>query len=126
MNVRISQNDFSYNPDEIANLYNRVIREERELRKNHAFLSEYNISQIVEMLFHASAKQIDDFRGILFAVYRYAGKAEFAEADVITMNEILELVQEKIKSQAFNIDKIQIEQLNWLCSNLKTFISQMS
>ncbi len=126
MNVRISQNDFSYNPDEIANLYNRVIREEQELRKNHAFLSEYNISQIVEMLFHASAKQIDDFRGILFAVYRYAGKAEFAEADVITMNEILELVQEKIKSQAFNIDKIQIEQLNWLCSNLKTFISQMS
>lgn len=126
MNTRNSQNDFSYNPDEIENLYNRVIKEEQKLRRNHEFLSVYNVKLIVEMLFHASAKQIDDFRGILFSLYRYAGKADFVEADVNAMKEILELVQEKIKSHDYEIDKIQIQQLNWLCSNLKTFILQMS
>ena len=126
MNIKKTQNDFSYNPDEIENLYNRVIKEEQRIRRNHEFLSGYNVNQIVEMLFHASAKQIDDFRGTLFAVYRHAGKADFIEADVIAMKEILVLVQEKINSQDYNIDKIQLQQLNWLCSNLKTFISQMS
>lgn len=126
MNTRNSRNDFSYNPDELGNLYNRVIKEEQKLRRNHEFLSVYNVKLIVEMLFHASAKQIGDFRGILFAVYRYAGKADFVEADVNAMKEILELVQEKIDSHDYEIDKIQIQQLNWLCSNLKTFILQMS
>lgn len=125
MNIRNSQNDFSYNPDEIANLYNYVINEEQRLRKDHEFLSRYNVNQIVEMLFHASAKQIDDFRGVLLAVYRNARKADFIEADVNAMKEILELVQRKINSQDYEIDKIQIQQLNWLCRNLKTFISQM-
>ena len=126
MNIRNSQNDFSYNPDEIANLYNYVINEEQRLRKDHEFLSRYNVNQIVEMLFHASAKQIHDFRRAILAVYRNAGKADFIEADVNAMKEILELVQGKINSQNYEIDKIQIQQLNWLCSNLKTFISQMS
>lgn len=126
MNIRNSQNDFSYNPDEIANLYNYVINEEQRLRKEHEFLSRYNVNRIVEMLFHASAKQIDDFRGVLLAVYEYARKADFIDADVNAMKEILELVQGKINSQDYEIDKIQVQQLNWLCRNLKTFISQMS
>ena len=126
MNFRNPKNDFSYNPDEIENLYYRVIKEEQRIRRNHEFLSRYNVNQIVEMLFHASAKQIDDFREMLFAVYRYAGKSDFVEADVIAMKEILELVQGKINSKDYEIDKIQIQQLSWLCSNLKTFILQMS
>lgn len=126
MNIRNSQNDFSYNPGEIVNLYSYVINEEQRLRKDHEFLSRYNVNQIVEMLFHASAKQIDDFRGVLLAVYEHARKADFVDADVNAMKKILELIQGKINSQDYEIDKIQIQQLNWLCSNLKTFISQMS
>lgn len=126
MNEKKSQNIFSYNPGEIENLYNCVIKEKHKLIRNHEFLSGYNVNQIVEMLFHSSAKQIHDFRGVLFAVYRYAGKADFVEADVIAMKEVLELVQEKINSQDYDIDKIQVEQLNWLCDNLKTFVLQMS
>lgn len=126
MNTINSRNDFSYNPDEIESLYNRVIKDEQKLKSNHEFLSVFNVKLIVEMLFHASAKQIDDFRGVLFAVYRHAEKADFVEADVNAMKEILEIIQEKINSHDYEIDKIQIQQLNWLCSNLKTFILQMS
>lgn len=126
MNIRNSQNDFSYNPDEIANLYNWVIKEEQKLRKNQEFISRYNVNQIVEMLFHSSAKQIHDFRGVLFAVYRYAGKEDFVEADVNAMKDILGAVQLRINFHYYEIDKIQLQQLNWLCGNLKEFISQMS
>ena len=78
------------------------------------------------MLFRASSKQINDFRGTLFAVYRYASKAEFIEADIMTMRELLRLVQERVNSRNYNMDKIQVKQLQWLCGNLNTFISQMS
>ena len=129
MNIKKSQDGFSYNPTDIENLYECVAKERYKISDNHEFISKYNVSQLVEMLFHASAGQIEDFRGTLFAIYRYAGKADFIEADINTMKELLQVVQEKINSndyQDYDIDKIQLKQLHWLCGNLKTFITQMS
>lgn len=126
MNTKDEQKNFSYNPDDIAALYYYVIKEKYKISGNHIFLSRFNIHQIVEMLFHSSSKQINDFRGTLFSVYRYAGKAEFIEADTIAMRELLSSVQERIDAQDDEIDKIQVKQLRWLCGNLKKFISQMS
>lgn len=126
MNTKDEQKNFSYNPDDIAALYDYVIKEKNKISGNHIFLSRFNIHQIVEMLFHSSSKQINDFRGTLFSVYRYAGKAEFIEADTIAMRELLSSVQERIDAQDDEIDKIQVKQLRWLCGNLKKFISQMS
>lgn len=129
MNTKKLQDGFSYNPADIKNLYECVAKERYKISDYHEFISKYNVSQLVEMLFHASAKQIEDFRGILFAIYRYAGKADFIEADINTMKELLQVIQEKINSndyQNYNIDKIQLKQFHWLCSNLTTFITQMS
>ena len=81
------------------------------------------------MLFGASSKQIMEFRDVLFAVYRHAGKADFIETDISTMKEFLQMIQEKINSndyQNYDIDKIQLLQFRYLCINLKTFITQMS
>ena len=78
------------------------------------------------MLFHASSKQISDFRGTLFAVYRHAGKAEFIEADITAMKKLLTLVQGRIDSKNYELDKIQVKQLHCLCGNIKTFIAQIS
>lgn len=55
-----------------------------------------------------------------------AGKADFIEADTIALRKLLTLVQGRIDSQNYDMDKIQVKQLHWLCGNLKTFISQMS
>ena len=129
MNFRNNQNDFSYNPSDLKDLYGSVLKELYKISGNHEFISKYNVSQLVEMLFQASARQIEDFRGTLFAIYRYAGKADFIEADINTMKELLQVVQEKINSndyQNYDIDKIQLLQLRYLCRNLKTFITQMS
>ncbi len=129
MNFRNNQNDFSYNPSDLKDLYESVLKERYKISGNHEFISKYNVSQLVEMLFQASARQIEDFRGTLFAIYRHAGKADFIEADINTMKELLQMVQEKINSndyQNYDIDKIQLLQLRYLCRNLKTFITQMS
>lgn len=129
MNFRNNQNDFSYNPSDLKDLYESVLKELYKISGNHEFISKYNVSQLVEMLFQASARQIEDFRGTLFAIYRHAGKADFIEADINTMKELLQVVQEKINSndyQNYDIDKIQLLQLRYLCRNLKTFITQMS
>lgn len=126
MNVKCIQDSFSYEPDAIAGLYDYAIREKNKISGNHAFLSKFNIEQIVEMLFHASSKQISDFRRTLFAVYRHAGKAEFIEADITAMKKLLTLVQGRIDSKNYELDKIQVKQLHCLCGNIKTFIAQIS
>ena len=109
----------------IAGLYDYAIREIKT-SGNHAFLSKFNIEQIVEMLFQASSKQISDFRGTLFAVYRHAGKAEFIEADMMAMRKLLTLVQGRVDSKNYELDKIQVKQLHWLCGNIKSFVTQIS
>ena len=129
MNFRNHQNDFSYKPSDIKDLYDSVLKDEYKIRSNHEFISRYNVGQLVEMLFDASSKQIMEFRDVLFAVYRHAGKADFIETDISTMKELLQMIQEKINSndyQNYDIDKIQLLQLRYLCINLKTFITQMS
>jgi len=126
MNTKSEQDIFSYKPDDIANLYNYVIREKNKISGNHVFLSRFHMDQIVEMLFRSSSAQISDFRGTLLAVYRDASKAEFIGDDITEMRKLLSLVQDKIDAEDYEIDKIQVKQLQWLCNNLKEFISQMS
>ena len=124
-NFSYSPNDFSYSPDDVKDLYDYVIKEGSKIRKNHEFIGRFDINLLIEMLFNASAKQLGDFRGTLFAVYRYASKAEFMETDVAAMKEILRLIQSKLDSKDYDMDKIQIKQIDWLCGNLRKFISQM-
>ena len=126
MNTEGEHEIFSYKPDDIDGLYDYVRKEKDKGGGNHVFLSKFDIEQIVKMLFHSSSKQISDFRGILFALYRYANKGEFIEADITALSELLLLVQERMDADDDVMDKIQEKQLQWLCDNLKMFISQMS
>lgn len=126
MNTEGEHEIFSYKPDDIKGLYDYVIKEKDKGGGNHVFLSKFDIEQIVKMLFHSSSKQIGDFRGILFAVYRDASKAEYIEADIIALRELLSSVQKRMDADDDVMDKIQEKQLQWLCDNLKMFISQMS
>ena len=120
---------FSYNPVDIQDLYDSVLKDIPIIKDNHQFISKYNAAQLVEMIFHSSSEQIMKFRSILFAVYRHASKADFIESDKNTMEEILKLVQKKLDPDSYKeygIDKIQLLQLEYLRDNLNTFITQMS
>lgn len=125
MNDRGEQNFFSYDPDDVKDLYDYVMKERNNISQNHEFIGRFNINQLIKMLFKASAKQIGDFRGALFAVYRYASKADFLETDVAAMKEMLRLIETKLDAKDYDMDKIQLKQMDWLCGNLRKFISQM-
>lgn len=114
-----------YNPDNIESLYNDICKNTANYTMKNQFLSRYDQVRVVEMLMEATSKQIDDFRGILLAVYRYAVKGQFDEKDIDSMNNLLILLEEKCKSDN-QWDKIQQMQINMLKSNLTQFIKQMT
>ena len=119
------QKEFDYNPQDIEELYNDICRNTDKYTIGHRFLSKYEPDKIIEMLAKSSSEQLGDFRGILFAVYRYAVKSEFDEKDIEAMKQLLGLVEEKCNEEN-DRDKIQMMQINWLKSNLNQFIQQMS
>ena len=119
------QQIFSYDPEDIEELYNNVCRNTNDYITGHRFLSKYNMDSIGEMLLKSTSEQLQDFRGILFAVYRNAGKGEFDEKDIEAMKQLLAIVEEKYDGENM-WDKIQLMQINWLKSNLKDFIEQIS
>ena len=88
-------------------------------------MSKYNIDSFVEMLLKSTSEQLQDFRGILFAIYRHAGKGEFDEKDIEALEQLLENVKEKYDGEN-SWDKIQLMQIKWLMLNLEQFIKQMS
>lgn len=114
-----------YNPDNIESLYNDICKNTANYTIKNRFLSRYDQVRVVEMLMEATSKQIDDFRGILFAVYRYAVKGQFDEKDINSMKNLLILLEGKCKSDN-PWDKIQQMQINMLKSNLTQFIKQMT
>lgn len=119
------KNDFAYNPDDLARLYTDICRGKIKYLNEHRFLSKYEMNKISDMLLECSATQLNDFRDILLAVYQYAGVDYFDEKDIEAMKLLLELIEEK-RNRKHHWDKIQLMQINWLCSNLNDFISQMS
>ncbi len=118
------QADFSYEPSAIHKFYVDVCKNKERYIHGHQFISKYNLVRISEMLLDCTSKQMQDFRGILFAMYRNAGKNDFDERDVDALQQLLSLVEET-RNGEHNWDKIQLMQINWLCINLKDFIKQM-
>lgn len=116
---------FLYEPDELRDFYTDICRNKDYYISGHQFISKYDQSKIVDMLLKSSAAQLQDFRGVLFAVYRYADKNEYVVNDVDAMKELLELVRER-KNGEHHWDKIQVMQINYLCINLEQFIEQMT
>lgn len=125
MNEGKNSEEFLYNPEELGGLYEDICKNTSKYVKNHKFISNYNLDNIMSMLKQCAAEKIQVFREILFAVYRYASKNEFDSGDVEAMQDFLSMV-EKERGEQNKWDKIQKMQIEYLCSNLKQFISQMS
>ena len=125
INYGEEDNVFLYNPEELEQLYNDICLNDGKYIAGHQFISKYDSSKLIEMLLKCTAEQINDFRGILLAVYRYANKGDFIEQDIETMQTLLQLAENANNSDN-NWDKIQQLQINYLCSNLKNFINKLS
>ena len=113
--------DFSYNPAEINVLQKQA---DSMTRYSHRFISLYNLEKLVDMLFVSTAQQIDDFRGVMFSVYRNAMPDQFEVDDYNFMENMIALIDSKKEAAPGNFDKIQLLQIDYLCDNLRMFIKQ--
>lgn len=112
--------EFSYNPVDIEKLYNDICSPNvGRYISGHRFISKFDVDKIVSMLMESTPKQMDDFRGILFKVYRDSNLG-IAEEDILTLSNILKQI-EKARDKW---DKIQLIQINWLCENIASFLNK--
>lgn len=115
--------DFSYNPTEINVLQKKA---DSITRYSHRFISLYDLEKLIDMLFMSTAQQIDDFRGVMFTVYRNAMPDQFEREDCKLMESMVALIDSKKEAIPDSFDKIQLLQINYLCDNLRMFIKQLS
>lgn len=117
---------FDYNPDNLSLFLNKIVSSAALIQENHAFISQYDVQKLVNMLINCSAEHIFTFRSILFSVYRYATPDLYIQADLETLNSLLDQINFALNSEAFSSDKIIKFQISLLCNNIKTLISQLS
>ena len=113
------------NPSELSSNYNKICANTEQYIKNHCFISLYNQDEIYEMLKKATSNQINDFRGILLAVYRDAGKEQFSEDDFEAFKRLLRLLENN-KNSEMQWDKIQKCQIQYLKENIKSYLRSMA
>lgn len=117
---------FSYTPEEISEYYKTVVKEENNISASHEFLGKFDSDRLINMILICNSEQIDDFRGILWAVYRYAHKGSYLESDVDTMRNLVISLENKKEEGSLPADRIIRLQIDMLIGNLRGFIEQLS
>lgn len=117
---------FSYKEDDLELFYDELRNNKYQYIKNHLFLSKFDIEKTADMLFRCSPAQLQDFRGIMFYVYRHANSHEFLEEDIIAMKSLKDKVSERIANCSESTDRIALQQYRWIIENLDEFISNLS
>ena len=117
---------FSYIPEDISEYYKMVVKEEGKTSASHEFIGKFDSDRLVGMILSCTSEQIDDFRGMLWAVYRYAHKGSYMESDIDTMRNMVINLENKKKDGGLPADRIVQLQIDMLIDNLKRFIEQLS
>lgn len=122
------QNDgiFSYKPDELDSFYNNLIQDNKPYFGDHKFISKFDNNKLTEMLFKCTSSQIGVFRGIMFAIYRYATSQDFFEDDLTSMVAFKDILTNRLERIDVNHDRIALYQIRLLIRNLNDFIKQLS
>ena len=117
---------FSYSPEDLSDFYNQLFHNKRSYVKNHKFLSEFDIERIANMLFRCSPAQLQDFRRIMFLVYRHSNSYDFIKEDIIAMRLLKDKVNDRISNFSESTDKIALQQYRWIIENIDEFITNLS
>ena len=78
------------------------------------------------MIFRCTPSQLDEFRGIMFAIYRHATKEQYIDDDRKFMEILKNAIMERLNDQEKSLDRILVMQIRYLLSNLQDFINQLS
>ncbi len=123
---KVDSDEITYSPEDISEYYTYVAKNRLLIQSKRRYMSTFDIDQLEAMIFACTAEQLQDVRGILFAVYRYCQKGDFIEADIDFMTELKHRIEMKMKNSDLVTDRIILLQLRYLCDNLQQFTDQLS
>ena len=92
----------------------------------HTFISKFDLEKTVNMVFQCNPAQLQDWRGILSAIYRNASKRDFLDMDRSFMNKLVVRIQNILPEREKHMDRIALLQIRYLLSNLEEFIEKLS
>lgn len=118
--------DFSYKPEDIHSFYVFITKNEAQVTAGHSFISKFDLDKMVDMIFACNSSQLQDWRGILLAVYRHATKADFLETDRLFMEDLIAKLNMALSKNETVTDRIVLLQISCLIRNLKMFTEQLS
>ena len=121
-----AEDEFSYNPEKLSDFHNQLVQNKGSYVKRHKFLSEFDIEKIADMIFRCSPAQLQEFRGMMFSVYRRANSHDFLGEDITAMGILRDKVNERITNSSENTDKIVLRQYHLITQNLEEFITDLS
>lgn len=116
---------FDYNPKNIQQ-YAEIVRDNRNgIRQERLFVSNFDRNRLLDFIFSCNASQLDEFRGVLFGIYRDRGRDSFKNKDIEFMKQLLQDIDER-QSSGQIVDGIVNRQILFLKDNFKTFIKQIA
>lgn len=118
--------NFSYLPEDLDSFHGYIIKNDAALISGHTFITKFDLTKLVNMIFQCNSAQIHHWRSILFVIYRNALKSDFLDADRLYMIELVERIENVLPEKEKHMDRIALLQIRYLLSNLKEFIEMLS
>lgn len=123
-NCEIIIENFNYQPEQSKIFYNYAISNKSKLSVKGAFAKNLDIEKLAEMFEKGTAKQKNDIRGALLAVYRDDNVKLYFADDIESITKLLEIIK-KWPSEKVG-DRIQQRQHKWFIENLEDIIKKLS
>ena len=115
---------FSYDPRDLTIFCNQIIEKRDEYISSRRFFSRFDCEKLYNMIMQCTAEQIDEFRGVLWAMYRHAQKDDYVESETQSLSLFLKRFEDG--EETSSLDGIICYQLGLLIKNLRRHIEQIS
>ena len=119
--IILNKNQISYDHTKINQLYSEICLTPQKYIINNSFISRYEIDKLILMLRESSASELNDFRGILLALYRDGKINNYSKND----KDFLLILKKRIhleQQQNNTWDKIQKLQIGYMINNIDSVI----
>lgn len=117
---------FSYNTNDLHELFRNVKSNLLKVISNHKFISEFDFENLVNMVLECNPSHLQTFRNILSEVYEPTNIKAFLKEDFIFMNKLKIEIEAALEKRASSMDRMKLYQMKCLINNLEEFARQLN
>ncbi|MBE5804497.1 MAG: hypothetical protein E7316_08305 [Clostridiales bacterium] len=115
---------FTYDTKDLSRCCSDIIEKRDEYISSHSFFPRFESERLFDVLLKCTAEQINDFRGLLWAMYRHAQKGDYFDAEASSLAALLKRLEDIEKPMSS--DRIICYQFSLLIKNIRRHIMQIS